>query len=87
MTFDYTKSADKVTSRAFYPVVVPNTMYEGIDVSELDQEAQALFVDKMEAAKLKFLNECVTIRSEFDVSNSYRRFDTTKMSNIKTECL
>ena len=87
MTFDYTKSADKVSSRAFYPIVTPNTMYEGIDISELDQEAQALFVAKMESAKLKFLNDCMAIKSEFDVVNNYRRFDPTKMSAIKTECL
>ena len=87
MTFDYTKSADKVSSRAFYPISVPNTMYEGIDLSPLSQEAQALFVATMESAKLKFLNECMAIKSEFDVVNDYRRFDPTKMSNIKTECL
>jgi len=87
ITFDYTKSADKVSSRAFYPISVPNTMYEGIDVSALSDELQALFVAKMEDAKLRFLNECLAIKADFDVVNDYRRFDPNKMSNIKTECL
>lgn len=88
MTFDYTKANRTTdTSRSFYPIVYPSTMYEGIDISELDAEDQAFFVNDMEVAKDKFLLECKVLQQKYDVATNYRRFDASKMTNIDSDTL
>ena len=87
MTFTYTKADGKISTRAFLPLVVPNTMYEGIDISELDDDQQGDFVAQMEAIRSKYLAEMAVVQAAFDVKNMYRRFDSTKMTNVVKETL
>lgn len=85
MNFDYTKANGVTSSRVLSPVIVPNTMYEGFDITELDSEQQGDYIAQIEAAKSDFAAECARIQAAFDVKTMYRRFDPTKMTNVVKE--
>ena len=55
MNFDYTKANGVTSSRVLSPVIVPNTMYEGFDITELDSEQQGAYIAQIEAAKVTLL--------------------------------
>lgn len=85
MTFDYTKDTGKKSRREFFPLTVPNNMYEGIDITELNVEDQAMFIAEMEAAKSDYAAECMRINKKYDIVKNYRRFDPLKMTNVFKE--
>lgn len=85
MQFTYTKADNKASHRALFVIVSPNNMYEGIDISELSMEDQALFIAENEAAKSDFAAEAARIRDKFDVKTMYRRFDPLKMTDVVKE--
>lgn len=82
ITFTYTKAGGKQSERVLSPIVVPNTMYEGIDITELDAEEQSQYVVEIEVAKALFAAECFRIQAKFDVKTNYRRFNPAKMTNV-----
>lgn len=85
ITFKYTKADGKVSQRVLSPVIVPNTMYEGFDISELDEVQQAEYIAYIDAAKSDFAAECARIQSVYDVRTMYRRLDPSKMTDIVKE--
>lgn len=88
ITFTYTKTDGSGSKRVFVPLVVPNKMYEGIDISELDDVTdQVQFTLDMEAARNKYLEEIEKIQTTYDVRNQYRRFDPTKMTDIVVDVI
>jgi hypothetical protein len=87
ITFNYTKAPGKVSARVLLTLTVPNTMYEGIDISELDQEEQALFSYEMDKAREAYIDAMAVIQDKFDVKTNYRRFDPSKMSEVLKEVL
>lgn len=87
LNFKYTKPNGSISDRVFVPLINPNTMYEGIDISELSEEQQAIFACAVQQAKEEFALKLVNLKEEFDVKTMYRRFDPTKMSDITKEIL
>ena len=87
LTFKYTKANGTHSDRVLAVMVSPNTMYEGIDVSELSAEQQGEFIAVMNTVKDKYLKAIEGIKSDFDLVHSYRRFDPTKMTNVVKEVL
>ncbi len=87
LTFKYTKANGTQSDRVLVIMVSPNTMYEGIDVSELSAEQQGEFIAVMNTVKDKYLKAIESIKSDFDLVHSYRRFDPTKMTNVVKEVL
>lgn len=85
ITFKYTKADGKQSERVLAPLIIPNTMYEGIDISELSMEQQALFVQEVSDAKQVYLGKLAEIQNKFDVKTMYRRFDPSKMTNVVKE--
>ena len=85
ITFDYTKKDESVSKRILAIMVSPNTMYEGVDITELETPEQALFLDEMNTAYAIYLQAVTEIKAEFDVVHNYRRFDPLKMTNVVRE--
>lgn len=86
-SFTYTKKDGSVSQRTLAVQVSPNTMYEGMDISELEQAEQAMFALAMNKAHDKYLAEIQQIKHDFDVYNMYRRFDPKLMTNVVVETL
>lgn len=87
LTFKYTKANGTQSDRVLVTMVSPNTMYEGIDVSELSTEQQGEFIAEMNVLKDKYLTAINGIKNDYDLVHSYRRFDPAKMTNVVKEVL
>jgi hypothetical protein len=87
ITFTYTKSDGNSTKRVLMPYTEPSKFYEGVDVSELSDNAQVEFATRMDEAYDKYLSEMTRIKAEFDLVHSYRRFAPDKMTEIVVEHL
>lgn len=82
LTFKYTKADGSVSYRTLLVMVSPDSMYEGLDISELEPTEMADLEIQMNAAYQIYLNEISSIKEEFDIKHSYRRFDPKKMTEI-----
>lgn len=85
LSFKYTKTDGTSSNRTLAVTVSPNTMYEGIDISELEPLEMALFEQQMDAAYTEYLNKVTSIKDEYDLNQNYRRFDPKKMTDIEIE--
>ena len=85
ITFTYAKANGTTSERVLSPIIYPNTMYEGFDITELSYDDQVAYTLELEAAKSDFAAECARIQAKFDVKTMYRRFDPSKMSNVLKE--
>lgn len=85
LTFNYTKANGSTSDRVLAVMTKPNTMYEGIDISDMDMESQALFADKVNDAYTTYLAALEAIKASFDVTHNYRRFDPKKMQAVVSE--
>lgn len=85
ITFKYTKSDGKVSNRTISPVITPNKMYEGIDISELDAEGQVYYCQEVGKLHDEYMAKVNQLNLEMDVVNRYRRFDPSKMTEIIEE--
>lgn len=63
----------------------PDTMYEGIDITELEAPEQVMFLDEVNTAYATYLEALAKIQHEFDVTHNYRRFDPLKMTDVVRE--
>lgn len=82
LTFKYTKADGSTSYRTLLVMVSPNTMYEGMDISELEPVDMAEVEIEMDKAYKMYLNEINDIKEEFDIKHNYRRFDPKKMTEI-----
>lgn len=87
LTFKYTKANNKVSSRVLAILVKPNTMYEGIDITELTQSQQSEFVIAASKAREAYVQALEALQDTYDVKQNYRRFDPVKMSEVVFENL
>jgi outer membrane protein assembly factor BamA len=85
LTFKYTKANATASQRVLAVLIKPNTMYEGIDISELEMPEQAMFAEQLDTAYNEYLDKVNMLKQEFDVVNNYRRFDPVKMTDIVSE--
>lgn len=85
LTFKYTKPDGAVSNRVFIPVITPNNMYEGTDVSELEDEQQVFYLAELANLHKEYLENVSKLNKMFDVNYKYRRFDPARMSEVITE--
>jgi len=83
--FTYTKPNGDVSQRTLVELVTPTEHIEGIDVSELDMDAYAEFVQKLKALEDTMYNQRMALYADFDLSHNYRRFVPSRMTNVTTE--
>lgn len=87
ITFDYTNADGKVSQRVISPVVVPSTMWEGTDLSELSTEDQVLYCQELGKLVDFHKERIAALQQEFDLKHKYRRFDPSKMQDVVTEAV
>ena len=82
LTFKYTKADGSVSYRTLLVMVSPNTMYEGLDISELEPLEMADVELEINKAYNRYLSDIADIKQEFDIKHNYRRFDPSKMTEV-----
>lgn len=87
LTFKYTKADNSTSNRVLVPMVKPNTMYEGIDISSLEVADQVMFADAINAAYNTYMATLEAVKAEFDVTHDYRRFDPKRMTEVVREVI
>lgn len=87
ISFTYTKAKGTTSDRVLAVLKSPDTMYEGIDISELSELQQGEFISELQSLHDKYLTALEGLKSDFDLTHSYRRFDPTKMTNVVVEVI
>lgn len=83
--FTYTKPNGAVSQRTLVELVTPTEHIEGIDVSELDMDSYAEFVQKLKQLEDTLYTQRMALYADFDLSTNYRRFVPSRMTNVTTE--
>lgn len=87
LSFTYVKPNGVTSQRVLSVLKHPNTMYEGIDISELSFEQQGQFVAELRNIHDKYLAAIQALKTDFDLTHNYRRFDPLRMSDVASETL
>ena len=87
ITFQYTKDDKSTSNRVLAVMVKPNTMYEGLDLSELSEEEQGAASAACTQAYSDYLFALGAVEEQFDLKYRYRRFNPTKMTNIEVDAI
>lgn len=85
LEFTYTKADGTQSQRAVVEVLKPNEYYEGIDVSELDEESFASFVGDYRLLKEAQHKATLDLLNKHDLKNNYRRFLNSGIANLTSE--
>lgn len=83
--FTYTKDAGEVSKRAVIEIVTPSKFIEGWDITNLDEENAAAFMQQMSELRRTQHEQTMGLVSEFDLKHNYRRFKPENMSDVKVE--
>lgn len=81
MKFTYEKAGGAKSKRVFVPLICPNKMYEGIDISELTAGDQEEFATLVQELKDGFKVDLEQLMEDFDIKHNYRRFNPEKMTS------
>lgn len=85
LDFEYTKKDGKTSKRVLAVVQEPQKFFEGIDVSELDDESFAEFVNQYSKLLDEYKLQQAMLVSKYDLKHNYRRFIPDNMSNVVAE--
>lgn len=79
ITFDYTDSKNKKSSRVLLVASCPSTLYSGTDITPLEEDEQGEYI----AARLALLEEYTAkirdLDKHFDLAHQFRQFKTEGM--------
>jgi hypothetical protein len=84
-SFTYTKADSSVSQRVVVPFVQPSRFISGVDITELDQEAQGAYIAELAAIKEEYLSKLSELETKHDLRNRYRQFDQSRITNQHTE--
>ncbi len=84
-SFTYTKTDGSTSERVLLVMSEPYKFVTGVDISELNDEDQAMFAISMGAAHDAYLQRMIEIQDKYDVVHNFRQFDPVKMTNVKQE--
>lgn len=87
ISFTYTKKDGKKSERVISPIIIPNKMYEGTDISELNVDDQVLYCQQLGKLNDEYRERIERLNCRFDIENRYRRFDPSKMTEIIEEAV
>lgn len=82
--FNYTKANGDVSQRAVIELQPPSKHFEGIDVSQLDTDSFALFVQEFRQLKQAQHDAMMQLLQQHDLQHDYRRFVPERMTNTTT---
>lgn len=83
--FTYTKDVGEVSKRAVIEVITPTKFIEGWDITNLDEENAAVFMQQMSKLRRVQYEQTMSLITEFDLKHNYRRFKPENMSDVKVE--
>jgi len=83
--FTYTKPSGEVSTRTLVELVSPTDAYEGIDVSDLDMDEYAMFMNEMNEVEKQIYAMRTELYNKYDLSHNYRKFLPSRMTNVTTE--
>ena len=87
ITFKYTKADNSTSNRVLAVMLKPNTMYEGIDLSELSEEEQGAAGEACSNAYNDYLIALGAVEEQYDLKYRYRRFNPKCMDNVVSDTL
>lgn len=82
--FDYTKANGKKSQRAVLVVHEPSELLAGIDVSELDAECLADFLQDYRQVKNREHEAMMQVIHKHDLKHNFRQFYPDRMQNAET---
>lgn len=83
--FTYTKPNGDVSQRTVIELIAPTEHVEGIDVSHLDMDTYAEFLQKLRDIENSLYEQRMALYADFDLAHNYRRFLPSRMTNVTTE--
>ena len=83
--FTYTKPNGDVSNRVLVELVTPTDSIEGIDITSLDVETYAEFINKLKQLEDEVYNRRMALYADFDLAHNYRKFLPSRMTNVTTE--
>lgn len=83
--FEYTDTKGKTTQREVFVLGMPTNKLNGIDVSELSQEEQAVFSFEYDVLVEEFHKKVDELKARFDVKHNFRQFLETGIKNLEIE--
>ena len=84
-SFVYTDTKGKITNREVFVVGMPTNKLNGIDVTELSAEDQALFSFEYDQLLEEFHNKVDALQKRFDVQYNFRQFLESRMQGLSVE--
>lgn len=85
VSFGYEKANGIKSERVLVVSKFPNKFYEGTDISELETIDQDFYAQAVDELNKEFLKARMLLDSKFNVTNNYRRFDPSRMTNVVEE--
>ena len=83
--FTYTKTNGDASQRVLVQLITPSEHVEGIDVTNLDMDSYADFVQQLKVIEEELYNRRMKLYGDFDLQHNYRRFVPSQMTNVTTE--
>lgn len=86
ISFEYVKQgATEPKPKLMVPLVQPTNKYFGIDITELDPEAQGTFMDRVDKLIDLHKKNIEELMEEYDIKHNYRYYFPEKMTNVVIE--
>jgi hypothetical protein len=84
-SFVYTDTKGKITNREVFVTGMPTNKLNGIDVSELSAEDQALFSFQYDMLLEDFHKQVDDLQKRFDVTHNFRQFLESRIQDLRVE--
>lgn len=85
ISFTYTKADKSQSLRTIVALAEPSKNFFGIDISELDIEDQAIFINELEVILENKKKEVEELMEKYDIRTNYRTFCPDRMSDIQVD--
>lgn len=85
LDFEYVKKTGELSKRTVAVVQEPQRFIEGIDVTELDVESFAEFVNQYSKLLDEYKHMQALLINKYDLKHNYRRFIPENMTNVVVE--
>jgi hypothetical protein len=85
LDFEYTKKNGEFTKRTIAVVQEPQKFIEGIDITQLDLDEYAEFVNEYSKLLDEYKYLQAALIHKYDLKHNYRRFIPDNMTNVVVE--
>lgn len=85
VSFNYTKANGDLSYREVVEVVKPTPNFSGYDVTDMDNELFAEFIDAYNGLLDKHKLEMQNLLNAFDLNHAFKQFKPEGMSDVEAE--